>query len=291
MNAATEFDVGPLTWVKSEIDLALERADQALQQYLTSSGDLTQIKFSRNHLHQVQGALTIVGLDGVVQFVEAIEALLDAVEKQTLTADEAMIDLVHRSLEGIRIYLDDLIIGQSHQPLRLLPLYTEVQTARGFTRFSPSDLFFPDLNVRPPRRSTLAPKRTRGEFQQLLRLERARFQRGLLTWLRAPQKGDGVNEMLTAVQQIEATQDAASARAFWWVATGFLTALAEGALPADDNVRQLCARVDLQIRRLIEGSRNVAERLMRDALYFTAKAESTHEAVQQVKQSFTSVAV
>ncbi len=32
MNAATEFDVGPLTWVKSEIDLALERADQALQQ-------------------------------------------------------------------------------------------------------------------------------------------------------------------------------------------------------------------------------------------------------------------
>ena len=74
MNAATEFDVGPLTWVKSEIDLALERADQALQQYLASPGDLTQIKFSRNHLHQVQGALTIVGLDGVVQFVEAVEA-------------------------------------------------------------------------------------------------------------------------------------------------------------------------------------------------------------------------
>lgn len=30
MNAATEFDVGPLTWVKSEIDLALERAGEAL---------------------------------------------------------------------------------------------------------------------------------------------------------------------------------------------------------------------------------------------------------------------
>ena len=286
MNAATEFDVGPLTWVKSEIDLALERADQALQQYLASPGDLTQIKFSRNHLHQVQGALTIVGLDGVVQFVEAVEALLDAVEKQACPADEATIDLVHRSLEGVRVYLDDLIVGQPNQPLRLLPLYVEVQTARGVTRFSPSDLFFPDLNVRPPRRSTLAPKRSRGEFQRLLRLERARFQRGLLSWLRAPQKTQGVSEMLTAVQHIEATQDAASARVFWWVATGFLTALAEGALPVDNNVRQLCARVDLQIRRLIEGSRNVAERLMRDALYFTAKAESEHEAVQQVKQTF-----
>ena len=47
MNAATEFDVGPLTWVKSEIDLALERADQALGQCAASiaagSVDLTQI--------------------------------------------------------------------------------------------------------------------------------------------------------------------------------------------------------------------------------------------------------
>ena len=84
MNAATEFDVGPLTWVKSEIDLALERADLALGQYAAGSaagtGDLTQIKFCRTHLHQVQGALTIVGLDGVTQFSEALEALLEAIE-------------------------------------------------------------------------------------------------------------------------------------------------------------------------------------------------------------------
>jgi hypothetical protein len=30
MNAATEFDLGPLTWVKGEIDLALQRAEEAL---------------------------------------------------------------------------------------------------------------------------------------------------------------------------------------------------------------------------------------------------------------------
>ena len=33
MNAATEFDLGPLTWVKGEIDLALERAAEALGQH------------------------------------------------------------------------------------------------------------------------------------------------------------------------------------------------------------------------------------------------------------------
>ena len=31
MNAATEFDLGPLTWVKGEIDLALQRAEEMLR--------------------------------------------------------------------------------------------------------------------------------------------------------------------------------------------------------------------------------------------------------------------
>jgi chemosensory pili system protein ChpA (sensor histidine kinase/response regulator) len=86
MNAPTDFDIGPLTWVKSEIDLALERGDTALQQFTASaadgSGDRTQIRFCRTHLHQVQGALTIVGLDGVTQFAEALESLLEAIELQ-----------------------------------------------------------------------------------------------------------------------------------------------------------------------------------------------------------------
>ena len=290
MNAATEFDVGPLTWVKSEIDLALERADQALNQYTTSvttgAGDLTQIKFCRTYLHQVQGALTIVGLDGVKQLAEALEALLEAVEKMLKPAGESTVDLSHRCLQAIGRYLDDLVSGHPNQPLRLLALYEEVQHLRGIERVTASDLFFPDLNVRPPRRETLAPKMSRGEFQKLLRQERGRFQKGLLTWLRNPQDRGGISEMLRAVRHIEATQDAASARSFWWVAIGLLTALSEGALPPETNVKQLCARIDLQIRRLFEGSKNVAERLMRDALFFVAQSESRSETVELVKQTY-----
>jgi chemosensory pili system protein ChpA (sensor histidine kinase/response regulator) len=80
MNAAMEFDVGPLTWVKSEIDLALERTAEALRQFAAGS-DPTQIKFARTHLHQVRGALAIVGLDGVTQFTDALEGLLEDFEQ------------------------------------------------------------------------------------------------------------------------------------------------------------------------------------------------------------------
>ncbi len=290
MNAATEFDIGPLTWVKGEIDLALKRADQALQEYTrsvqTGLGDLTQIKFCRTHLHQVQGALTIVGLDGVTQFTEAVEAMLDEIEQHKFSADETSISLAQRALATIGHYLDDLVNGQPNQPLRLLSLYREVQLTRGLKNTSATDLFFPDLSARPPRRETPARNIPTSAFQQILRQERARFQRGLLMWLRAPHERRGVNEMLGSIKRIEDTQDAASARAFWWVATGFLTALAEGAVPEETNVKQLCARIDLQIRRLIEGSKNVAERLLRDALYFVANADSSSTAVRQVQNTY-----
>ena len=100
MNVVTEFDVGPLNWVKNEIDLALARADQALQQF-SAGGELTQLKFCRTHLHQVQGALTIVGLDGVTQFAEALESLLEAIEQQQRPADAELIALAQPALATI----------------------------------------------------------------------------------------------------------------------------------------------------------------------------------------------
>jgi chemosensory pili system protein ChpA (sensor histidine kinase/response regulator) len=290
MNAATEFDVGPLTWVKSEIDLALERADKALQQYKESVGagadDLTHVKFSRTHLHQVQGALTIVGLDGVTRFAEALEFMLESIEQGSCPSDESVINLARRSLAAIGRFLDDLISGMPNQPLRLLSLYREVQQASGLERVSATDLFFPDLTARPPRRDQPPKKVSPADYQRLLRQERARFQRGFLAWLRSPQDRGGISEMLGAVRRIEDVQETTSVRSFWWVATGFLSALAEGALPEETNVKQLCARIDLQIRRLIEGSKNVAERLMRDALFFVASADSNNNTVRQVKKTY-----
>ena len=286
---ATEFDVGPLSWVKSEIDLALKRADQALQEFsggLPGGGDPTQLKFCRTHLHQVQGALTIVGLDGVTQLAEAAEALLERIEQGEQAPDEATLTLARRALSAIGHYLDELLNGEPNQPLRLLSVYRDVQTARGLNRVAASDLFFPDLSARPPRRTAGAADLPHSEFLRLVRQARARFQRGFLAWLRQPEERGGIREMLAAVRQIETTQEASSTRAFWWVARGLLTALIDGSLPADTNVKQLCARIDLQIRRLIEGSKNVAERLMRDALYFVATAPSNSDDVRQVQHSY-----
>lgn len=271
MNAATDFDLGPLTWVKGEIDLALERATEALQQY-QQQGDATQLKFCRTHLHQVHGALSVVGLDGVTQISEALETLLTSLENGETTPVDAALPVIDEAFAALRQYLDDLLAGEPNQPLRLLPTYQALAAVQGKKAASPTDLFFPDLGLRPPKRPAGVPM-TQEERLNLIRSERSRFQKGLLNWLRHPEGStasqDGLTLMQEALRRIEATQISPSARAFWWAALGLITALAHGAGRAGD-ARALCARIDLQIRRLLEGNPGVAERLLRDALYFIA---------------------
>jgi len=272
MNAATEFDLGPLTWVKGEIDLALTRAVEALVQY-ELSGDATQLRFCRTHVHQVHGALSIVGLDGVTQVTESLEALLSALEEQRLQFTAEVSITLTQAMAAIRKYLDDLLAGEPNQPLRLFLVYSVLATARGLSSCSPADLFFPDLSLRPPKRSIPVAPLSADQLHTLLKSERGRFQKGLLAWLKhTGEQHVALENMRTALDNIESTQDSPAARSFWWVALAFVESLFDRQGEPDAESRQLLARIDTQIRRLLEGSLNVAERLMRDVLCAVAYA-------------------
>ncbi|MGA9395424.1 MAG: Hpt domain-containing protein [Azonexus sp.] len=288
MNAATEFDLGPLTWVKGEIDLALTRAVEALVQY-ELAGDATQLRFCRTHVHQVHGALSIVGLDGVTQVTESLEALLSALEEQRLQFTAEISITLTQAMAAIRKYLDDLIAGEPNQPLRLYLVYSVLAHARGLTATSQADLFFPDLSLRPPRRSIPVAPLSAEQLHTLLKSERGRFQRGLLSWLRHTSKPHvAIEDMRHALENIEATQESPAARSLWWVALAFVESLFDRQGEPDADSRQLLARIDTQMRRLDEGLRNVPERLMRDILYAVAQAPANADrmVVAEVQSTF-----
>ena len=270
MNAATEFDMGPLTWVKGEIDLSLQRAVEAIDLF-EQGGDTTQLKFCRTHVHQVHGALSIVGLDGITLVSESLEALLLAMEDGRATGDKA--PAVRAALLGLRRYLDELVAGEPNQPLRLLPVYQQLAAARGLAAAHPGDLFFPDLNLRPPKRAGAAAPADAAQAKLAFKAERMRFQKGLLSWLKKPAEAESGRQMMRdALQAIEGMQRTPSTRSFWWVAAALMETLANPQLASDPYVRQLVSRIDAQIRRLLEGSTSIAERLMREALYYIAHA-------------------
>ena len=165
MSSAHELDLGPLTWVKGEIDLALERATTALAEAGTAPDRLGRIKFAQTHLHQAHGALSIVGLDGLTQFSEQLDRLLGELAGKQVVFTPEVAKLATRCIAAVGNYLDELTRGQPDQALRLFNLYAELATARGQERPSPSELFFPDLSQRPtfttPVDSSEDPKRLR----------------------------------------------------------------------------------------------------------------------------------
>ena len=275
MNAATEFDLGPLTWVKGEIDLALQRAEQALEAYVDSA-DRTQLKFCRTHVHQVHGALAMVGLEGVTLLTEATEALLAGMEEDRLPSGDAAVTVLHQTLGALRQYLDDLMAGEPNRPLLLLPVYQSLETARGLSGAHPCDLFYPDLSRRPPKRVVEGPVLDSDELLRTLKIKRMQFQKGMLGWLKNPAEGEAARRLMhEAVADIEAVQPTPAARSFWWISLGVLDALSDPVLGADPLARQLCSRIDAQIRRLVGGSNNVAERVLRECLYFVARAPAS----------------
>ncbi|MBA3033206.1 MAG: Hpt domain-containing protein [Gammaproteobacteria bacterium] len=283
MNMATELDIGPLTWVKGEIDLACERASDALGQY-AGSQEAKQIALARNQLRQARGALTIVGLAGVTQFAEAIEALLAGFEDGSIEASPHAVDAGRNSLAAIRHYLDDLVDGWPDQPLRLLPVYRELALARGLPEPAPAELFFPDLTLRPPRREHDAAALGAATLKARIRTARLDFQRGLLKWLK--QDVRGAAEMGDAAALVEMTQTQAAPRGFWWATMAFFDALADGGIAADNSVNKLCGRIEGQLRKMLTGSSKVPDRLMRDVLYQVARTSGGTEHLESVRAAY-----
>lgn len=264
-----ELDIGPLSWVKGEIDLALERASAAL-----SAPAGKEFTAACGHLHQAHGALAIVGLDGITEFSDALEKLFVALAEAQLADSAPAIAAAQTGIAALRSYLDGLMAGEPDQPLRLYPAYAGLITARGNAAApEPLALFFPDLTQRPPRREKETAALSAEKLAERIKLARLGFERGLLKWIKGDAKGIG--EMRNAVAMIEAAQTQASDRALWWIALAFFAALAADALPDAAAAKKLAMKLGAQIKKLSEGPTAVADRLLAEALYQVAVADTS----------------
>src|SRR5258708_12693776 len=105
MTARADFDVGPLSWVKGEIDHAIEHSQRALRAFAANSADAAQLKSSQSHLHQAHGALSIVGLEGITRISEELEGLLGAIEREVSLTKPEIFRLAERPLGGLPPHL------------------------------------------------------------------------------------------------------------------------------------------------------------------------------------------
>src|SRR6476620_1404592 len=112
-NPKTDFDLGPLTWVKTEIDHSLNQARENLDKLAANAADRAPVKYILTHLHQATGALAMVGLGAATRFNEELEKLVAHLEGEDAGKLPAAVAAAKRGIGALSGYLDALLAGQT----------------------------------------------------------------------------------------------------------------------------------------------------------------------------------
>src|SRR5258706_6749061 len=220
-------DIAILSWITAEVDQALERVRTELATYSAPPHDAAALARCPEHLHQVSGALNMVGLSGATRFCEALEnsfARLDA----SGAGNAAVVD---RAVLQLKQFVDDVANGQPDVAVRLYPAYRELAELQGLDNSSEIDLFFPDLTPAAPAHPS--PKSLeKEELASFLQSQRTRWQRGILAWLRRQPNGlEDIRDMLDEIHSV--AHALPERRALWWIAGGVVDALLDVTEPGE----------------------------------------------------------
>ncbi|MFZ6674351.1 Hpt domain-containing protein [Undibacterium sp. Xuan67W] len=283
-----QFDIGPLSWVMGEVREAITSAGKLLSDAVVQDDDSksTMLLHAKSYLHQAHGALQIVDIDGVSIVTETIEDLIERLQSGQLEMNPAHIDVINDAFHAILRYLEDLLSGSAHQPVRLFPYYRALLELKGAERIHPADLFFPSLSVQEQiPELTIAHDVAAVNYTSL----RQRFEKLLLTVLTSKDNAQqllAVKAMHDLIGEIEHAQVTPQAKAFWLVMRGFAETVAQGAIENKQYVKQIFGRINLQIRRLVDGVSSIPERLLRDALFFIAQVDHPSAFVAQIRRAY-----
>jgi chemosensory pili system protein ChpA (sensor histidine kinase/response regulator) len=278
----TSQDVAPLAWVIDEIRTAFGHALAGVRAFLGNKQDLDSLRDARNQIHQSNGALQLLDLRGVALVTEAVEQLLHRWEAEPDECVPSAVRCVESALSAVRAYLESLLSGRPNQPIRLYPYYREVLQLNRASRVHPADLVFPDLTRRPAFHNIDARPFTADQ----LRIRRVLYEEGLLGFLRNADDPRARRQMRDALCELEHLPQRGLARSFWWVVRGLLDALDSHRVTVDLDLKRLLARLNLQLRRLVEGGQVVAERLMVDALYYVGRSDEKVARVAEIKRLY-----
>ncbi|MFA9216118.1 MAG: Hpt domain-containing protein [Sphingomonadaceae bacterium] len=287
-SAPAQIDTGPLSWVMVEIREALGRSRTALVEAggRAPEDQATQLQHAKSHLHQAHGALQMVDIDGVVALTQLAETALDRFKDGSVKCSTDHVQVVTQLYQALVEYLQELLEGAPSQPLRLFPYYRALQQMLGAERIHPADLFFPDLSQLPalPLAPTVAAAPDYTACRQ-------RFERALLPYMKSTEAAaqqEHAAALLAAVTQVADAQQNPQARSFWLAMQAFAQLVASGRLAGGLSVKQLFGLINLQIRRLSQGTAAQPPAMLRDALFFIAADDGadTPELARQLRRAF-----
>ncbi|RJQ47312.1 MAG: hybrid sensor histidine kinase/response regulator, partial [Gammaproteobacteria bacterium] len=278
-----------LNWVKSEIDETLKQARHALEAYVENPQDETQMRFCAAYLHQVHGTLRMIELTGAALLAEEMECVTRGLLNNEIARKQDAYEALMRAILQLPDYLERVQGAQRDTPALVLPLLNNLRELRGVAQIAPSSLFSPSLAVTAPR-AQAAPE-VQLDIRMRARKLRTAYQRALVELHRAPEASGPLQKLAEILGELEQAAQLDDARRLWWVAGGLIEALEGNGLEQDKAIKSLLGQLDREIKRLAEqGEQNFAEGvpadLIKELLYYTARAKSAGPRISELRRAF-----
>jgi chemosensory pili system protein ChpA (sensor histidine kinase/response regulator) len=272
-------DLGPLAWVLDETRKSIAAATQAFKRYAheaqaargiaLESVDASPLRMACQQLHQVEGALEMVGQTIAAHLVNGMESVMRRFAAKPQEIDQKCVAVQETAGFALIEYLESQLSSQPRPALGLFAQYRQIQELAGADRIHPADLWdWPWQWAVPQLPQTAQRPGYSTEARQSL-------DRGILRVMRHDDTRAAAE--LSAVSLGLAAGEKHNRRsrhpmAFWVLAAGFFEALGNQLIPFDFHTKRAISRVLLQYVTLASGDDMVAERLAHDLLFFCAQA-------------------
>ncbi|KJK22463.1 chemotaxis protein CheY [Burkholderiaceae bacterium 16] len=275
-------DLSVLAWLAPSLRAALDDAAAELGHYVDEvqqapealgARDTTSLRLAGQHLHQAAGAVHIVGLRGVDPYCQALRRLLEGIDGGAVAADARTLAAFRLGVQALAEYVDDLMVGDDEDPVRLFCSYADVLGRLGEDRVHPADLWVDELQMLPgillPTRMastvTRARQRFEGALLKALRLPVPCLEPSLLREAYLPLES-ALEDVRASEQELRRATDHPD-RGVWHVLALVFGALAHGLLPSDLLAKRLAGRAHLLLRQYLQGQVRVPQALLNDAVY------------------------
>ncbi len=233
-----------LELVGREINTTLAEARGALESYVEQPDNAALLERCAQDLHQVQGVLRVLEIYGAALLAEEMEHVaqyLLATHTERKSQAESL-DALMRAMVQLPSYLERVLAGGRDLALVLLPLLNDLRAVRGNSLLSEGTLLL--LNLKSDKQAQPMPV-TAGEppltVEQWARRLRARYQLGLIGWIRGERVEQNLEILAGVAHKLEQIATRQPVFQLWWVTGAVIEALQQQR-PAERAVGEAPAR-------------------------------------------------
>jgi chemosensory pili system protein ChpA (sensor histidine kinase/response regulator) len=283
-----------LDLVGREINATLLEARTALESYVEQPDNASLLERCIQDLHQVQGVLRLLEIYGAALLAEEMEHVaqyLLATHAERKSQAESL-DALMRAMVQLPSYLERVLAGGRDLALVLLPLLNDLRSVRGNSLLSEGTLLLLNLKSDKQAQPVVA---VAGEspmtVEQWARRLRARYQAGLVGWIRGERVEQNLEVLAAVARKLEQIATRQPVFQLWWVVGAVIESLQEKGLEGGQSIKRLLGLGDREIRRLYEQgearyAQSPAVELLNNLLYYVGRSESSGGRVSAVRASF-----